>query len=84
MNPLKTFIEDECITGAELFVAVAKLRQRYDTWVNTNGVYERLSVRDFNMAMRENGYKQCPNRVNGKVVKCWSGIGLRNDSVNEN
>ena len=79
MNPIKAFIDDKCIIGPELFVAVTELRGHYDAWVNINGIDERLSVRDFNKAMSESGYKKGSNRVSGKVVKCWQKIGLAND-----
>jgi len=83
MNPIKAFIDDECIIGSELFVAVTELRQLYDTWANINGYDEKLSTREFSDLMRESGYKKSSNRVNGKVVKCWQGISLANDTVDE-
>jgi len=83
MNPIKAFIDDNCIIGPELFIAVTELRQHYDTWGNINDMDDRLSVRDFNTVLSESGYKRVPNRMNGKVVKCWQGISIANETVDE-
>jgi putative DNA primase/helicase len=83
MNPLKTFIDDECVIGPELSVGVIELKSVYDTWLNINGYDERLSAKDFSALMRESGYKKGTARINGKVVKCWFGIGLCNENVDD-
>lgn len=84
MNPVKAFIDEGCVTGSEdLIVKVTDLRVAYDDWVDVSGVEIRLSTREFNAYLRESGYRDKPTKISKKVAKCWHGIGLRDDTVDD-
>ena len=77
MNPLKDFIEECCIIGRENFVPVREVKKEFDEF---NSEKRQLSTRDFNSFMSESGYIYKLIRIGEKPVKCWLGIGLRDNS----
>lgn len=83
-NPLAQFIEEECIVSSKdvtaLVVPVAELKSVYDVWARLNGYDDKLSAAVFSKMLRKSGYTKMSQRVHGKVVKCWIGIGLCADS----
>lgn len=83
MNPIKDFINDMCVIGEDLFIAVPELRGYFNKYVNISGLENTLSAREFNSLMRVSGYREGSKRVHGKVLKCWQGISLANDTVDE-
>ena len=77
MNPLKDFIEECCVIGRDNFVPVREVKKEFDEF---NSEKRQLSTRDFNSFMSESGYLYKLKKLSGKPVKCWLGIGLRDNS----
>jgi putative DNA primase/helicase len=71
------FIVDECVTGDEgVFVVKDLLYQAYKDWCGENGLYPE-SKKKFGNKLVEKGYdKDQQERVNGKKVRVWRGLGL--------
>lgn len=80
MHPLKDFLDENCIEGEgkdEFFIPVTKLKKQFDDW-DTNK--KKMVSQDFNSYMVESGYTSSSKRVDGKPVKCWFGLRLRENS----
>jgi putative DNA primase/helicase len=78
MDKLAQFISDECVTGdTNLYVSKDSLYNAYDVWCDRNGVGTEKKRR-FGERMIEKGYDpDQQERVNGKKVRVWKGIGLQ-------
>ena len=56
---------------------VREVKKEFDEF---NSEKRQLSTRDFNSFMSESGYIYKLIRIGEKPVKCWLGIGLRDNS----
>ncbi len=81
-HPLDDFFEACCTFSPYSFCKVSDLRQAYDKWALKEGVSHVISVRKFNIFLREKGLVNETMRFEGDVCKCWNGIDLR-ESVTE-
>jgi putative DNA primase/helicase len=75
-NPLKSFIEEECIIGPDQFVSVADMRSVYDRWIDQFGRGRTIYAQEFNRSLEALGAKRVPKWIDGRNVKCWIGIGF--------
>ena len=75
-DPLREFLQDNCIVSEAATVPVKTLRKGYEDWCDENGVKFSISARNFNDRLRELGCEARPTRYADKVCKCWHGIGL--------
>lgn len=82
-NPLRDFIDEMCVKGEDLFIAVTEFRGHFNTYAIISGLEGTISAREFNGFMRGCGFSEGSKRNHGKVVKSWLGIGLANDNVDE-
>ncbi len=78
-DPLSEFIDDCLDMDDEKAVTPCKeLRARYDQWAAENNIKFPIGSRKFNASFRDRGKKIAVKWFSGKNVKCWYGIGLRN------
>lgn len=75
-DPLREFIEDACIIGADLWIPAAALRKAYDDWAHENGLRHTLSPKAFRDTLEERGVRADRTRIMGKQTRIWRGIGL--------
>lgn len=74
MNPLKEFLDEQCIIGPGVASTAGDLYHAYKSWGEDNlKKQELLTKRAFGLSLAEQGYR--PGKSNG--VRLWRGLGLR-------
>ena len=76
MNPLKDFKTECCILGEDEFVGMRILKEAFNGW---NPEKKVMGSRTFAALMRSSGYIDRLKRVDGKPLKCWMGLRLRDN-----
>ncbi len=86
-DPLRQFIENECVTGEHLSVSVTDMLGVFQSWARNelgDSTLGSISARDFSRLVTDAGFVKKNVRMHGdKVVKCWYGIGLRNEEMDD-
>jgi P4 family phage/plasmid primase-like protien len=72
MDILRSFVEDECLTGERMTAKSADLYAKYEKWAKDNGE-EPLKRTSFGKRLRERGFKDFRD---AQGLKAWRGIGL--------
>lgn len=73
-NPLRTFIEEQCVVGDKLRVISADLWEQYQNWSKTNGERYPLSRAGFGRRLNAMGFEVQVVRVDGKPLRVWNGL----------
>ena len=79
INPIKDFIEEQCILepgNGELTVPSATLYDTYAKWADTNKVKPPVKKKKFGACLREYGLEPERSSVDGKRARTWTGIKL--------
>jgi P4 family phage/plasmid primase-like protien len=79
MDVMFEFVDDTLIVEDDVFVTVNDMNQAYIRWCMTNGVDGKKNE-EFKKLMTERGLVYKNHRVDGAVIKVWSGARL-NDRV---
>jgi putative DNA primase/helicase len=77
MDPLREFVEDQCIVDTDAWVTTGRLRSAYEDWCRANGERHPLGPRAFNERLRSRGCSSALRKIGGTVTRGWQGIGLR-------
>jgi len=80
-DPLRDFLEEECLFAPWNIVPVAELRRRYDEWARECGLKFTLSPQQFNRRLETRGCTRRATQIRNelgteKIVKCWRGVTL--------
>ncbi len=78
-DPLKPFIEDECVVEDGLFCGPAAIFERYLLWAGRQKLRDPLTRPQFNERMRAR-FKETSHRFDSSKPygeRAWAGIGLR-------
>jgi putative DNA primase/helicase len=81
-NPIHQFIQDECIQAPEARTPATQMLNVFNTWARFNGT-EEISARELSKLLKDVGIEKKNARINGKVAKCYEGIGFENNEFLE-
>ncbi|GAF90880.1 unnamed protein product, partial [marine sediment metagenome] len=76
-DPLEDFMATKCELNARFTTTVKTIKEAYKDWCGYENIKDMVSTRNFNDYLRERGCVMKPIRLDGKVAKCWVGIGLQ-------
>lgn len=80
MNPIKQFVDEDCIAGADYRVLVNDLWETYNHWADTNRERFKLGHRQFNSRLEGMGFERKAGKdKQGHVDKYWFGLCLTNN-----
>ena len=82
-NPLLEFFEENCVFGNYCRVSVTRLWDVFRDWRAEEKAFGSMSRREFNESVTFLGLTKETQRYEGKVCKCWIGIGLQNNNIDD-
>lgn len=78
-DPLDDFMQAECELGKRYSTPVKVMKEAYQKWCESENIKYVVGRRNFNDYLRERGCEQKNMRLNGNIIKCWTGIVLRSE-----
>ena len=75
-DPLAEYVEERCQLAENSTTPKRVIRTDYEQW-SDNNKRRKFTPQSFNAYLREHGVWDDTVKINGRTVKCWQGIGLR-------
>jgi putative DNA primase/helicase len=83
MSPLTDFLEDCCEIRPGAFCSVSELRKAYGAWAEQNGLKNAVWADGCGEELLAKGCRKARPRLEGRQVRGWEGIRLRQDSTDQ-